>query len=120
MSHPSSRHLSHDFPAFKGLTLRELFVLVVFTTLVTCILSALAGAIIGWPLLSGGAGMILGFVISILVLPNPVSRMKAGKPSGYLMKKTRIMLAGYGLGNSPYLAHTGFWQKARRLGGKHV
>lgn len=120
MSNPSSRHLSHDFPAFKGLTLRELGVLVVFTTLVICILSSLAGALFGWPLLSGAAGMILGFVVSILVMPNPVSRIKAGKPQGYLVKKTRIMLAGYGLGKAPYLAHRGFWQKSKRLGGRHV
>lgn len=120
MNNPSSRHLTHDFPAYKGLTLRELFVLVVTTTLATFLFSIIAGAFLGWPVLAGALGFIIGFVIAILVMPGPVSRLKAGKPQGYLVKKIRLSLSGMHLCKSPYTNHQGPWQKSRRFGGRHV
>lgn len=38
MNQPSSRHLSHDYEAYKGLSLRELFWIVVITTPSTSLL----------------------------------------------------------------------------------
>jgi conjugative transfer region protein (TIGR03750 family) len=120
MINPSSRHLSHDFPAFKGLTLRELGVLVVITTLAACCVSTVIGAAFGWPLLCGASGVILGFIVAIVIMPKMVSRLKAGKPQGYLLKKTRMVFVRLKIIQSPYLNHKGHWQTVKRLGEKRV
>ena len=120
MTTPSSRHLSHDFPAYKGLTLRELMVLVLCTTGVFCFVFTFIGLFIGWAGALGCAGLVLGFIVAITLMPKSVSRLKAGKPHGYLMKKIRLKLARWGVIQSPYLTHHGLWHTSKRLGGPRV
>lgn len=120
MLNPSSRHLSFDFPAYKGLTLRELLMLALSTTVTSCFLSTLIGVLLGWPLLCGIVGVILGFVVAIVIMPKPISRLKTGKPQGYLIKKIRMVLVGLKIIQSPYLTHKGHWQTSKRLGGGRV
>lgn len=118
--HASSRHLSHDFVAYKGLTLRELLMIVIVTTISTCVLLTLIGFFVGWPLAMGCFGVVLGFIVAISVAPKPIARLKAGKPHGYLLKMMRLKLAGLGVMQSPYLKHRGLWQKTKRFGGRCV
>lgn len=120
MTTPSSRHLSHDFPAYKGLTLRELMVLVLCTTCVSCLVFTLIGFFLGWAGAFGCLGLVLGFIVAVSLMPKPISRLKAGKPHGYLMKKIRIKLARWGLIQLPYLAHVGLWHTSKRLGARRV
>jgi conjugative transfer region protein (TIGR03750 family) len=120
MSAPSSRHLSHDFSAYKGLSLRELMVLVVLTTSSTCITFIIIGIFIGFPGASGCLGLVLGFIIAVSIMPKPISRLKAGKPYGYLFKSIHIKLAKLHVTASPYLAHRGLWYTSKRLGVKRV
>ena len=120
MTTPSSRHLSHDFPAYKGLTLRELLVLVVITTSVAFCISTFIGFFLGWPGAFGCLGLVLGFIVAVSLMPKPVSRLKVGKPHGYLVKNIRIKLAQLGLIQSPYLTHRGLWHTSKRLGGPRV
>lgn len=120
MRQPSSRHLSHDFPAFKGLSLRELFVLVLITTGVIFCVFTFIGLCIGFPGAFGCIGLVLGFIAGIALMPKPVARMKAGKPYGYLMKNILIQCARLGLIRMPYITHRGFWNTSKRIGGSGV
>lgn len=113
MSRPSSRHLSHDFEAYKGLSLRELFWIVMLVTPLTSLMFIVIGALIGFPLAFGCVGFLMGFVMSITTYPKRFARLKAGKPPGYLMKQITLLLVRVGLKQSPYLKHTGLWQKSR-------
>ena len=116
MNHPSSRHLSHDFEAYKGLSLRELFWIVLGFTPLTALIFILIGAFLGFPLAFGCVGFLVGFVMSITTCPKRIARLKAGKPHGHLMKKSVLLLVHFGLKQSPYLNHTGLWQKSRMRG----
>lgn len=120
MSTPSSRHLSHDFPAYKGLTLRELFVLVVISTSLVCIMCFVIGLFVGFPGAGACLGIVLGFILSVSVVPGPIARLKVGKPHGYLVKQLKIKAASLGLLSSPYLEHQGYWATSKHIRGPHV
>ena len=120
MSRPSSRHLSHDYEAYKGLSLRELFWIVMVTTPLTSLLFSLIGVFIGYPLAFGCVGFLVGFIVSITICPKRIARLKAGKPQGYLMKRILLSAVGWGLRASPYLSHKGVWQKSKSVGETHV
>lgn len=120
MNQPSSRHLSHDFPAWKGLSLRELFWIVITITPTTALLCVFLGSMAGFPLASGCIGFILGFILSITVWPKSIARIKAGKPYGYLMKKTIQLMVQLRLKHSPWMKYQGRWQKNRSVGEPHV
>ena len=120
MKNPSSRHLSHDFPAYKGLTLRELFVIAVSTTVITCLFFIVIGFMTGWVVALACIGFLVGFIVAITLLPKPIARFKSGKPYGYLKKTWTFKLVRFGLKKSPYVTHTGLWQKTRRIGGPLV
>ena len=120
MKAPSSRHLSHDFPAYKGLTLRELAGITLVTTISTTVLFVGVGFALGWPVGFGCLGLIVGFIVSVSLVPKPMARRKAGKPHGYLMKTLTLQFARWGIKPSPYLKHIGVGQKSKRIGGRHV
>jgi conjugative transfer region protein (TIGR03750 family) len=120
MNQPSSRHLSHDYEAYKGLSLRELFWIVIGTTPLISLLFTLIGLGFGFPLAFSCAGFLAGFILSITVCPKQVARIKTGKPQGYLMKKTLLCLTNWNLRRSPYLSYQGLWQKSKRIGGSDV
>lgn len=120
MKTPSSRHLSHDFPAYKGLTLRELFVIVITTTVSFCLLLGVIGLMTGWSLAFACIGFLLGFIIAVSVLPKPIARLKAGKPHGYLMKIIKLKLASFHIIQSPYFHFVGFWSNRKTIRRTHV
>jgi len=120
MKAPSSRHLSHDFPAYKGLTLRELFAIVVTTTVISCFLFIVIGLMTGWVVALACIGFFLGFIVAITLLPKPIARFKSGKPHGYLKKAWTLKLVRLRLKTSPYVQHSGLWQKAKKVGDSHV
>ena len=120
MNRPSSRHLSHDFEVYKGLSLRELFWIVLIHTPLTALIFIVIGAFLGFPIASGCVGFLVGFVMSITSLPKRIARLKAGKPYGYLNKKTILMLVRFRVKQSPYLSHIGFWQKSKSRSKSHV
>lgn len=115
-SKSSSRHLSHDFPAWKGLSLRELFWLVLAATLFNTVCFLVLGFVLGYPVIFGCMGFLMGFILAITVYPKIMARMKAGKPYGYLMKKTVFAVSRLGLMKSPWMHYTGPWRKSRTLG----
>jgi len=116
MSEPSSRHLSHDFAAWKGLSLRELFVIVMTTTPVTTLVFMLLGWVVGYPVACGCVGLIVGFVLAITVWPKSISRLKADKPYGYVMKQVIQLLVRLRLKNSPWINYQGCWRKSNAIG----
>lgn len=120
MNAPSSRHLSHDFPAYKGLTLRELFTIVITTTAISCFVFIVIGLMTGWVVALACIGSLLGFIVAITLLPKPIARFKLGKPYGYLKKALTLKLSSLRLKKSPYVQHVGLWQKSKRIGGQHV
>ena len=120
MSQPSSRHLSHDFPAWKGLSLKELFWIVITTTPVTALCFVLLGGLAGFPLAAGCIGFVVGFILSITVWPKAIARVKAGKPYGYVMKQTIQMMVRLRLKHSPWMHYQGRWQKNKSLGARDV
>lgn len=120
MNRPSSRHLSHDYEAYKGLSLRELFWIVIIATPTASLLFTLVGMVTEYSLAIGCVGFLVGFIMSITVWPKRIARLKAGKPPGYIMKKTIIRCVRWGLRTSPYLSHSGVWQKSKLVGNPHV
>jgi len=120
MLKPSSRHLSHDFPAWKGLSLRELFWIVVSSTPITAIFFAISGIWFGYPLVMGCIGFLVGFILAITVIPKLVAKLKSGKPHGYLKKKMLLSLAKIGLLQSPWCHYQGIWRKSRTVGENNV
>lgn len=120
MSQPSSRHLSHDYSAWKGLSLRELFWIVITTTPVTTVFFVLLGYMVGFPLACGCIGFVVGFILSITLWPKSIARIKEGKPYGYVMKKTISWLVRLRLKQSPWIHYQGRWQKNKSVGAPHV
>src|ERR1700744_448753 len=107
MNQPSSRHLTHDYEAYKGLSLRELFWIGVVTTPMISLLFTLLGLCFDFPLALGCIGFLVGFVCSITICPKRVARLKAGNPQSYLLKKTLLCLSRWGLRPSPYFFYQG-------------
>jgi conjugative transfer region protein (TIGR03750 family) len=120
MNRPSSRHLSHDYEAYKGLSLRELFWIVIIATPLCSLIFTLVGWYLGYPLAFGCVGFLVGFIVSITVCPKRFSRQKAGKPHGYLLKQAILYGVRLRIRTSPYLSHQGTWQKSKCIGGSHV
>lgn len=120
MNRPSSRHLSHDYEVYKGLSLRELFWIVLVFTPSTSLIFIVIGVTLGYPVALGCVGFLVGFVLSITTCPKRIARIKSGKPHGHLMKKTLLLLIRLGIRPSPYLHHTGHWQKSRIRSAKNV
>lgn len=120
MSRPSSRNLSHDYEAYKGLSLRELFLIVLICTPATALLFTLLGACLDFPVALGCTGFLVGFVLSITVCPKHMARIKQGKPYGYLMKKSLLLLVRAGFRQSPYIHHIGRWNKSATRRSSHV
>ena len=120
MSQPSSRHLSHDFAAWKGLSLRELFWIVISTTPATTIVFMVLGSFLGFPIASACVGFIVGFILAITVWPKSIARLKAGKPYGYVMKQAIQLMVRLRLKHSPWMNYQGRWQKNKTLGGHDV
>lgn len=120
MPAPSSRHLSHDFKAYKEMTLRELFITVVSSTFTIMVFFILIGLASGWVAALAGIGFFLGFLVGVYVLPKFISRIKMGKPHGHLMKQITLLQVCFKLKKSPFIKHTGIWQKSKRLGKPHV
>ena len=117
---PSSRHLSHDFPAWKGFSLRELFILVLCATSINTLCFVLLGLMLGYPLIIGCLGFLFSFILSITVYPKLLARLKQGKPHGYLFKACLLGLSHLGLMKSPWLHYQGTWHTKKRLGGQDV
>ena len=115
MQNPSSRHLSYEFKAYKELTLRELFFITLVTTMAICIGFVFIGLLLGWAVILGCVGFLLGFIVSITVLPKPISRLKANKPHGYLLKQMLIKL-----GKSPFISYQGLWHTSKSIRRRHV
>lgn len=120
MGRPSSRHLSHDFPAWKGLSLRELFWIVVSTTPVCTVFFTFLGVFIGAPLALSCSGLLIGFILAITVWPKGVARFKKGKPYGYVMKQCMQWMVRLRLKQSPWIHYQGLWQKNKSIGEHHV
>ncbi len=119
-SMPSSRHLSHDFPAWKGLSLRELFLLVILSTSINTLAFVLLGLMLDYPLIIGCMGFLISFILSITVYPKILARLKKGKPHGFLYKKGLLGLSRLGLMKSPWLHYQGTWHTKKRVGGQDV
>lgn len=115
MQNPSSRHLSYEFKAYKELTLRELFLITLITTIAICTCFVFIGLMLGWAVILGCLGFLVGFIVSITMLPKPISRLKANKPPGYLLKQALIRLGSFGLVQSPFISYQGLWHTSKSV-----
>ncbi len=120
MSAPSSRHLSHDFPTYKGLTLRELMLSTAVTTGSFLLVFVVIGFLLNCPVALGCVGFLSGFIVSLTLIPKPLARLKEGKPPNQLQKLAWQRLAAVRLVKSPWIYHTGPWQKTRSVRGRNV
>lgn len=115
MNHPSSRHLTHDYEAYNGLSLRELFWLVLSSSLISSLGSTLIGVYFGFPLAFFCLGFFLGFIAGITLCPKQLARLKAGKPAGFLIKKVWLTCAHLSIKRMPYCQYQGLWQKSKKV-----
>ncbi len=120
MQNPSSRHLSYEFKAYKELTLRELFFITLITTIAICTCFVFIGLMLGWAMILGCLGFLVGFIVSITMLPKPISRLKANKPHGYFLKQALIKLADISLVQSPFISYQGLWHASKSVRRKDV
>lgn len=79
------------------------------------LLFIIVGAFLGFPIAGGCLGLMVGFILAITVWPKNVSRLKAGKPHGYLMKRAIKLLVSLKLLNSPWTYYKGPWQKNKTI-----
>lgn len=120
MQQPSSRYLSHDYPAFKGLSLRELFMISLISTISTALLFTLIGGwLFGFYVASFCIGFLSGFILAVTLWPKIIAKQKAGKPHGYLRKRLMLWMVQLKLKHSPWLFYQGIWRKSRSLGESH-
>ena len=115
MTQPSSRHLSHDFPAWQGLSLRELFWIVIGFTPAITVLFTLGGLLIDFPVASGCIGFVVGFILAITFFPKRVARIKANKPFGYLKKQAILKMVRLRLKHNPWIQYQGKWRRTRHV-----
>lgn len=120
MKRPSSTHLSHDFIAYQGLSLRGLLILSLYTSSLMAILGILIGFVLGYPLMFALIGLLVGFILGVTILPKPISRLKKGKPYGYLKKHWLLKMSQLGLIKSPYVHYQGPWRRGRTIGKDYV
>ena len=115
MNQPSSRHLSHDFPAWQGLSLRELFWIVISCTPLVTIIFVLVGLVIDYPIASGCIGFLVGFILAITVFPKRIARIKSNKPYGYIRKQAIQLLVQLRLKHSPWIQYQGKWKRSKSI-----
>lgn len=120
MKRSSSTHLSHDFIVYQGLSLRELLTLSLYASGGMTIIGLLIGIFLGYPLMLALVGLLIGFILGVTIFPKPISRLKKGKPYGYLKKQGRLKASQLGLMKSPYLYYQGPWRKGRTIRKDHV
>lgn len=102
-----------------GLSLHELLMTGGLGMGAVFLISLLIGFLVGMPILIACIGTLLGFFISVRAFPKMLSRLKAGKPSGFLKKLLVIKASTWGFVKPPYLKYQGKWRKEQRIGVKN-
>tara|TARA_B110000879_G_C11169370_1_gene512794 strand:- start:111 stop:476 length:366 start_codon:yes stop_codon:yes gene_type:complete len=119
-SNISSKHLSRNFPCFKGLTLPELkktvFVFLPCFFLAGFVIGLFMHKAFGMALLM----LIVGLIFSVGIAPKFIAKMKYGLPEGYLIKKFKIFFEKLLMKKSSYIFHEGRWVTSKSLGDKNV
>lgn len=116
----SSRHLSHDCLAWKGLSLRELSLGAMIVTPMIALVMGVVGLFIGFPVALLGLGLVVGFIFSVTHLPSILMRIKVDKPPGALGKYLCLKAVKLGLRKSPWVFHHGDWRRSKSLGVEDV
>lgn len=120
MQQPTSRYLSHDYPAFRGLSIRELFMISLISTMATALVfSFLGGWLLDFWVASFCIGFLSGFILAVTLWPKVIAKQKAGKPHGYLRKRLILLMVTLKLKHSPWLFYQGPWRQSRSLGKAH-
>jgi len=116
----SSKHLSRDFPCFKGLTLPELKKTVFMLLPCFFIAGFLMGLFIHKALGMAFLMLIIGLIFSVGIAPRYLARMKYGLPEGYLFKKYKIFFETYTSKKPSYTFYDGRWATSKSLGVNNV
>jgi len=116
----SSQYLSRNFPCFRGITLPEIYGVIIFCSIGSIVLGLCIGWVIGYKLISTGVVFVIGMVASINSGPKRLAKLKEGKPAGYV-KKHLIMKAQSILPlNKIYRCYNGRWSRAKSIGDSNV
>lgn len=112
---PSSQHLSHDFPCYRGVTLRELLIILIGGTALFSFIGMVVGLIIHHLALSLLVFTLTGMALCGIRGPSFVARLKEGKPQGYISKHIRIVLEQNIKVANTYRYYSGPWAQAKRI-----
>jgi len=101
----------------KGLSLNELCFVVASGIAAGAVSGMLLGLITGFMAILMIAGIFTGGLIGYFVFSRVLVRLKGDAPAGLLKKRAVIVLAHYGLVQSPYRHYKGVWRTSRKIKG---
>lgn len=117
MHTPSSKYLSRQPAILKGLSLNELFFVVVTGITMGATAGVLMGLIFGFIAILAISGVLIGGFAGYFVLSKVLVRLKGNAPNALLKKKSVIALASVGLIQNPYQHYEGVWLKSKKVKG---
>ncbi len=117
MQTPSSKYLSRQPAILKGLSLNELCFVVIAGIAMGAISGVILGVVFGLIAILAICGVLIGGFVGYFVLSGVLVRLKGHAPNALLKKKAVIVLAKFGLIQSPYHHYEGVWLKSRKFKG---
>jgi conjugative transfer region protein (TIGR03750 family) len=111
----SSKNLSRPPIAYKGLTKNEFFLQAIVGTLTTTAICLLVGMLFGYIFIPIVIGLLFGALLSWLFFPKITLKKKGELPSDAFIKKIRLEMANFGVGQNPYIQYQGIWHKSKKV-----
>lgn len=115
MRTPSSKYLSKQPTILKGLSLNELFFVVLSGIAAGMLSGIVLGLLVGFVAVLAISGVLLGGFAGYFVLSKVLVRLKGDSPNGFLKKKAVVRLASLGFLQNPYTDYQGVWLKSRTI-----
>ena len=108
-----AHRLDFDIAVYQGCSMFEVVLLAAINFVVAAfVLSSLAGAFLGMPLMGLGAALLLTLYLT-RTTAKFVGRYKEGKPPGYIKQRFLLNLEDKGFYQTPYIRRSGRWSVGR-------
>ena len=112
---PSSQHLTHDFPFWRGVTIWELLKILAGGLLASGVVGIVLGALVGQKMEGVAICMVIGMAYCGFFGPQKYGKLKEGKPVGYMVKHIRIFIENKINMKKTYTYYSGPWKDSKRV-----
>lgn len=117
MHTPSSKYLSRQPTILRGLSLNELFFVVLTGVAGGAMTGLISGAVIGFVAVFMILGILFGGLVGYFAFSKVLVRLKGSAPTWLLKKKVIIRLSQMGIIKNPYQHYEGVWLKSKKIKG---